>query len=234
MKQVVTITFFRFLSLPDQVWAFRMMGLGKYALQDVEGLTFCKLMGTGAKNGFSLMPDFTSYCLLCVWENQTYSEAFMANSSMFNEYRTRSDELLTIWMQSFQVHGRWAGVQPFDCTNRYEELPIAVLTRATIRTNKLYSFWKQVPKVSQSIVNCEGQLFAKGIGELPFVQQATFSLWQDEASMKLYAYHNKAHREVIQKKVQGNWYKEELFVRLQPIAVEGGIFGVNPLQKYFE
>jgi hypothetical protein len=75
-------------------------------------------------------------------------------------------------------------------------------------------------------------IFAKGIGELPIVQQATFSLWRSKQEMTAYAYRDKHHTEVIKKTRELGWYKEELFAQFRPFRSEGTWNNINPLDEY--
>ena len=69
----------------------------------------------------------------------------------------------------------------------------------------------------------------KGIGEVPFTQMATFSLWQDKQSLMDFAYNSKEHQNAIKKTREMDWYKEELFSRFQPYRSVGSWNGSNPL-----
>ncbi len=73
-----------------------------------------------------------------------------------------------------------------------------------------------------------GLLASVGLGELPFVRQATFSIWESQEQMMQYAYKTAHHQEVIKKTRQDNWYSEELFARFQVISAEGTWKGINP------
>lgn len=77
--------------------------------------------------------------------------------------------------------------------------PIAVLTRATIRLSKLNSFWKNVDGVAQQMAGAHGLITSIGIGEVPFIKQATFSIWENKELMKAFAYQMHQHQDVIKK-----------------------------------
>jgi hypothetical protein len=98
---------------------------------------------------------------------------------------------------------------------------IAVLTRATIKLNRLKNFWSNVESVSQKIPSAQGLIISYGIGELPWIKQATFSVWKDKDAMKNFAYAMSEHTDVIRKTRNENWYKEELFVRFRILSVKG-------------
>ncbi|UOQ77376.1 hypothetical protein MUN84_01260 [Hymenobacter sp. 5516J-16] len=62
---------------------------------------------------------------------------------------------------------------------------------------------------------------AIGLGELPVVRQATFSLWESQQAMQDYAYRSEKHKQVIKLTRQENWYGEELFARFRVVRTEG-------------
>ena len=68
MGQVVYLHFFTYNQ--HRFWAFTQMQRAHARLQDCKGLQFYKLLGTGAGAGFSLRPDFSTYALLSVWDNE--------------------------------------------------------------------------------------------------------------------------------------------------------------------
>ena len=79
----------------------------------------------------------------------------------------------------------------------------------------------------------EGRIFSIGIGELPIIQQATFSLWQDAKKMMDYAYKSQFHSEVVQKTRALGWYSEELFARFSPYKESGTWEGKQILKENF-
>ena len=71
---------------------------------------------------------------------------------------------------------------------------------------------------SDAIKKAKGVEYFKGVGELPFIQQATVSIWKDEASMNMFAYKNKNHSEIIRKTKRESWYREDMFTRFELIG----------------
>ncbi len=230
-KSVVTFTLFRFEGTAARWWAFTQMGLGvKSLLKEVEGLQFCKLLGSGSGNGFSIMPNFGAYGMMCVWEDENASENFFSNHIFFQKYKKKSSEIWTTWLKTTMSHGVWDGKNPFVTTAAFDDTKlVAVLTRATIKTRFLPHFWKFVPRTSASVIDKKGRIFSVGIGEVPIVQQATFSLWESSKLMMDYAYKSKYHSEVVKKTRELGWYSEELFARFYPYKEKGSWNGKKML-----
>jgi len=73
-----------------------------------------------------------------------------------------------------------------------------------------------VPTSQKPLQNNKGLIYTKGIGEVPFLQMATFSIWKDKESLMQFAYGSKEHAKAIAETKRLDWYKEELFSRFQP------------------
>jgi heme-degrading monooxygenase HmoA len=76
----------------------------------------------------------------------------------------------------------------------------------------------------------KGFVTSIGIGEMPYIKQATFSIWQNKESMKNFAYQMKEHAEVIRKTRKENWYSEDMFARFKVLKITGTIKGESPLK----
>ncbi|TPE45949.1 DUF3291 domain-containing protein [Pontibacter mangrovi] len=213
-------------------WGLAQMGTSGPKLQQVPGLLFFKLLGSGHGRGFSIKPNFRRYGLLCTWQSEAAADAFLHASPLMQEYQSHTSENWTIKLLPFQQHGKWDGQSPFTptLTDKYTSGPVAVLTRASINWRALPSFWRFVPKTSHALDNAEGLLCSIGLGELPLVRQATFSVWESAEAMKDYAYRNPLHQEVMRRTRQENWYKEELFARFKPVSSQGTWAGTDPLE----
>lgn len=228
MSQITTCTFFKVNSLPDKFWAFTQMQLGHSSFKNIKGLTFYKLMGSGAANGFSVWPNFGAYSLLCIWENEEYATTYFKDNTFFNLYQSKCTETFTVFANAAEAHGKWDNQQPFEFNTTLErDKPVMVLTRATIRFSKLISFWRRVGNVSKSLETYKGLALSIGVGEWPLIQQATLSIWKSQREMMDYAYKNKKHKEVVQLTRKLNWYKEELFARFVPFKFTGTWNGVD-------
>ncbi len=222
MTQVTTCSFFKMDGTSNKLWAFKQMQFGLKKLKHVDGLSFYKLMGSGGKNGFSAIPNFSTYVLMAVWKSEEYANSFFAEHLFFNEYKNKSTEQFSVYLHCAGYSGYWDGKQPFEkAASLSANQPIMVLTRASIQLNKLFSFWRRVNKVSHSLNNYDGVALSIGVGEWPLIQQATLSLWTTQAEMLDYAYKNKKHIEVVKLTRQLNWYKEEMFVRFSPYRFTG-------------
>lgn len=229
-KQIITFTLFRFEG-KQAFWIFKQMSKSIKNFKKVKGLEFFKLMGSGGKNGFSKMLNVNVYALLGVWESEAAATAYFEDSAHFLEFKSRAKERWTIYMVTSKAHGKWSGINPFQSIQPYQSGPIAVITRARIKFRFLRKFWSYVPSVSKNLDDRDGSIFSIGIGEYPWLMQATFSLWEDQESMHNYAYHSKLHREVIQKTRTLGWYSEELFANFVPYKTIGSWEGENPLRS---
>ena len=188
----------------------------------IPGLSFYKLLGSGGADGFSWKPNFSVYSILCVWENMDFADSFFSHVPVFLEYRQKSSEYFSVYMKAIKIHGLWSGVQPFAVEEEIaHQGKIAIITRATIRPGKLLYFWSKVAGVSKTLESYDGRRFSVGIGELPLIQQATFSIWDSFEKMTDYAYKDPFHKKVIRLTREKNWYQEELFARFYPFREEG-------------
>ncbi|MBK7708055.1 MAG: DUF3291 domain-containing protein [Acidobacteria bacterium] len=223
MTQITTLTFFRFPTIADRFWAFQMMQFAHRDLRQARGQTFYKLLGSGKGFGFNPLPDWSVYSLLQVWKSERDADEFFATAPIVERYRAHSAEFWTLYLKNVSAKGAWSGGNPFeaasdlDAANSY----LAVITRARIKAKHLASFWRFVPRAQKPLERSDGLIFTKGIGELPVIQMATFSLWESEAAMKSYAYKSAEHREAIAKTRELGWYQEEMFSRFQPYRSVG-------------
>lgn len=198
------------------------------------GLQFFKLLGSGAANGFGLRPNLRRYGFMAVWESAAAAAAFFAEHPLWQQYRERSTEIWTLDLAPLKSHGLWDNVNPFDYAtpdvSPADNAPVAVLTRASIRWQKTWRFWQYVAPTSAAVAHADGVRVAIGLGELPIIRQATFSVWESTQKMQQYAYRDATHRDVIKRTRQENWYGEELFARFQVLRSEGTLDGKNPLE----
>jgi len=176
---------------------------------------FIKLMGTGKNGTFDIVPDFNQWALLGTWENLTDYKKFMRSSNFEKYINLFSSDNYALVLEPTMSHGLWDNQNPFEelREKKHNNNPVGVLTRATIRFSKLRQFWQNVPLVSKDLDKNVGFIYSIGIGEIPFIKQATFSIWETEENMKDFAYKKMDHNEVIKKTRKNDWYGEELFAR---------------------
>ena len=175
-----------------------------------------------------LIHEIKDYSFITETSNYFYNDyQKFLEASFISKYLSKfTDHFFTIYLSPKQSHGLWDGKQPFAIdthTSFGNEEPIVVLTRATIKLNKAKDFWKNVPEIAQNFSTNEGFIYSIGIGEVPFLKQATISIWKNESSMKAFAYQKKQHAEVIKKTRQNKWYSEELFARFSLMGSSGKI-----------
>ena len=212
-------------------WALAQMATAPPRLRRVAGLRFFQLLGSGAANGFGFWPNLQRYGLLATWARAEDAAAFFATHPVWAAYAGRSRETWTAELAPLQAHGSWDGTNPFAEVPTVPGAvgPVAVLTRASIRLRRAPRFWQFVEPTSRALAGAPGLRLAIGLGELPLVRQATFSVWESAEAMRQYAYRDVRHREVIQLTRRENWYSEELFARFQVLSSTGTVDGVNPM-----
>ncbi|WP_046242436.1 DUF3291 domain-containing protein [Hymenobacter terrenus] len=226
-----TLTIFT-LRPGQQRWGLAQMGTSPAQLQRVAGLRFYKLMGSGANNGFGFWPNLRRYGFMAVWENAAAAEAFFVQHPLWATYEQHSTELWSVHLAPLKSHGLWDGKAPFEYVSGQvaaPDAPVAVLTRASISWRKTRRFWQYVEPTSAALGQAVGVRAAIGLGELPIVRQATFSVWESAQAMQEYAYRDARHREVIVLTRREKWYAEEMFARFQVLASTGTLDGRNPL-----
>lgn len=228
MMPITTFTLFRYKGFANKFWGLSQMGLAHRQLRKVDGVSFYKLLGTGG-SGFSTRPDWGVYALLQVWESESGALAFFDSHPMMREFRKRAEESLSLFMHPLRSRGKWNGRNPFKTEGGQvpAEGPVVVLTRATIRKRYLFRFWRYVPTSQRPLGSMPGLLYSKGIGETPFIDMATVSLWEDAAAMEAYAYGTDAHKGAIRKTRELDWYREELFARFRPYRTLGSWEGIS-------
>ncbi|WP_438961311.1 DUF3291 domain-containing protein [Nonlabens sp.] len=221
-QQITTLTFFKYPSFKNKLWAFGMMQFAHGPLKKVKGLQFYKLLGSGKEN-FNPKPDWSVYGLLQVWDHEELAKDFFTNSKIYKRYENHSEQQLTFYMKSIKAHGQWSKKNPFETSDTLDSnnAYVSVITRATIKLHMLKKFWDYVPTSQLDLVDNPNLLFTAGVGERPFTQMATFSLWDDARALKKFAYRSEHHRHAVQQTQALQWYKEELFTRFQPYKITG-------------
>jgi hypothetical protein len=164
---------------------------------------------------------------LLVFSDQDSANNF-DKSKLVKKWNRRSSEQLKITLEPLSSHGLWAKRKPFgEPTPVKWEGKVAAVTRARIKWWMNLKFWRAVPPVTQDLHSQSGLLAAIGIGEAPIGLQGTFSIWQDGAALRTFAYEGSAHKSAIAKTAELNWYSEELFARFGVREISGTLNGVD-------
>ena len=230
MTQVVSLSFYRFDGTVARAWAFAMMGLARPAMARLPGVGFWKLCGSGIGEGFTPLPNWGVYAILCTWPDMETARNAQQNARIFARYRAKASENWTLYMTADSVRGAWSGVRPFTASRNVAQGPLAALTRATIKPGILARFWGRVPNISRVIGQDANVLFKIGIGEVPWLHQITFSISPDAARMANFA-RTGPHAEAIRAVRNEGWFREELYARFTLLADEGTWGGTSPLKE---
>ena len=235
---LVTLTIIRY---PKKYIFFAVlaMAIHRIPLSLNKNISFYKLLGCGKNGTFDKNPDWQQWGILAVQENENNNTNFDATTIIsrllgafiYRWLRFFKAETWTIILQPMEGHGKWDGKNPFGQLGRQTDYNgiVATLTRATIRLSKLKAFWQNVAGAANEMAGAKGFVTSVGIGEMPYIKQATFSVWQSKEDMKAFAYQMQQHAVIIQKTRKERWYSEDMFVRFKPIKTFGTINGKDPL-----
>jgi hypothetical protein len=212
-------------------------------------ISFFKLMGTGKNGTFDKVPDLQQWAILTVQDRMfnvhSWQSTALNSPALLQEilgkfickwFSLFKCETCIFLLEPLESHGVWDGKKVFGDTGTKNDYngKIAVLTRATIRINKLKYFWQNVAPVANKMADAKGFLFSAGIGEIPWLKQATFSIWQSKEDMKNFAYGMKEHYEVIKKTRKQDWYSEEMFTRFRIVYTNGNLRSVPDFNKRYK
>jgi hypothetical protein len=204
----------------SRLWGWSRIVKGPQALQGVPGLLFSKVLGSGYEGGFGLRPSPSRQGLFGLFESLPTAQEFIQNSTVLQAYQERSSEFYCALLKTWSCRGSWDGQSLDVCTAQPIKGPVAALTRASIRLGKAPEFWRHAPPSQTALSNAKGCQLAVGLGEAPFVRQATFSIWDSVSDMNAYA-RSGAHLEAIQAAVQNDYFSESMFARFVPLQVQG-------------
>jgi heme-degrading monooxygenase HmoA len=207
-------------------WGWSRFALARRSLARCPGLLFAKQLGSGFDAGFGLRPSLTRQGLFLVFADSAQADAFVERSPQVVAYRQRCRELLIARLDPCSSRGSWSGMALTPGPRPPTAGPIAALTRASIRPGAASAFWRRAPATERSLAAARGCRLAAGLGEAPLLRQATFSLWDDAASMDRYA-RTGAHKEAIRAAGREASFTESMFVRFVPRRVEGRWKGID-------
>jgi hypothetical protein len=227
---LVTLTIIRY-PVKFIPFGFIAMGLFRLPLSMDKNISFFKLMGCGKNGTFDKQPDIRQWAILTVHKNNLQNENSVS-PFISHWLKIFQCEIYSLRLKPVEGHGDWDGMKPFGVLPVKSDFngSLAVLTRATIRLSKLKYFWKHVAPVAAIMKTSKGFLMSVGIGEVPWIKQATFSVWENKESMKSFAYQMRQHTEVIKKTREEKWYSEDMYIRFQILTVKGTLNGINPLE----
>lgn len=206
--------------------ALLRMARGNGAARAPVGVTFAKQLGTA--DGFTVRDtDPRHWALLTVWRSQDDAQqADRAPAVM--AWDRFADERWRVDLRPLASHGKWSGREPFGTPEPAKhDGPVAAITRARLRVRKIRTFSAAVPPVADVLQQAQGVQVAFGMGESPVGLQGTFSLWDDAAALRSYAYEGPAHQRVIARSADERWYTEELFARFAVLRATGTLHGLR-------
>jgi hypothetical protein len=205
-------------------FAFLSMAIDRLRTRTFTGISFSKLLGTGSGQTFTPSDAVLTRWGMVVAIDENRIEAF-DQSSIITNWRKRSISEFRAVLSPLSSHGLWAKKNPFNFIAPLSnpDAQIAALTRARIKWNKNFIFWKSVPPVVIDLHSNPGLHAAIGIGEAPIGLQGTFSLWKSASALRDFAYKGKAHQVAIAQTQSIGWYSEELFARFEVLALRGEI-----------
>ncbi|QDW25293.1 DUF3291 domain-containing protein [Pedobacter sp. KBS0701] len=226
MIVALTITKFRGFTTP---FAFIGMAVLRLPLWLNKKCRFWKLMGSGKDAQVDLAPDYKHWAILTAWDNRIACDNFYRDSFVIKWFGFFGIESFTILLNPLSSHGLWSKREPFkvEKTGKNYTGKIAVITRAAIKFNKLNEFRQNIKRAADAMRVAPGFILSAGVGENPFFDQATFSIWESAESMKAYAYQSHDHSDVIKLTRERKWYKEELFARFSIVDSWGTLNGVS-------
>ena len=227
--QTVTLSLFRFDSLPSRLWAIGQMGAARLSLGAMPQARFWKLCGSGTGEGFTPRPNWSVWAILAVWNDTETARDAVESAAIYRRWRARAAEDWTVFLHPYSARGRWAGVAPFSTHGEAPVAgPVAAMTRATVKPSRALRFWGRVPDISARIGADPEVMFKIGIGEVPLLHQVTFSIWPDTAAMARFARRG-PHAEAIQAVRDEGWFREELYARFRIAGQAGKWGGGDPL-----
>ena len=216
----------------NSMTALSHLGLDRLPLAFTSGLRFRRLLGVGQGRAFDPHADLQRYAMFTVWDSYSALKRFEMHSIVMCRIHQQAEEVWTVHMRPVRWHGKWGGRDPLagmTPAKPPEPGPWVILTRATLNFSKRKTFLDAVPAVAEQLLQQPDYINSVGVGESPFLHQATISLWRTLPSVTAFAYGPTPHVDVIKRTRSEQWYREELFARFRPLATMGTWDGVDPL-----
>ena len=204
----------------SRVWGWTRIVKGPNPLLAMDGVHFAKVLGSGYEGGFGLKPSSSRQGLFLVFHTALAARDFLAHSPLLQAYRERSRELCLVMLRTWSCRGSWDGTVLDLVTDKPSSGPIAALTRASIHLRKASAFWNYAPASQTAMEDAQGIQLAVGLGEAPFLRQATFTIWDNVPAMDAYA-RTGPHLEAIKAAAHNQYFSESMFARFVPISIEG-------------
>lgn len=226
-------------------FAFQTMLIFRLPLLLNKNISFFKLLGTSKKGRFIMKPDWQQWGILTVntsvsvknnRKTEDQHDIALELKQIYGPFiagwfRLFKCETWTVFLDPLEGHGTWDGNMVFGKLPVHAEHQgrIAIITRASIRLNKVRPFWKQAAPVETELKDANGLLTSIGMGELPYIKQVTFSIWENTDNMKAFAYKMKDHVEAVKKSKKHSWFSEEMYVRFSITGSFGTLDKIKPL-----
>ncbi len=202
------------------VWGWTRIIKGPNPWLAIDGVRFAKVLGSGYEGGFGLKPSSSRQGLFLVFHTALAAQDFLTHSEALQAYRERTRELCVVHMRTFSCRGSWDGTALDVTRSAPAQGPIAALTRASIQVRKASAFWQHAPPSQNALERVQGVQLAVGLGEAPFLRQATFTVWDSVAAMDAYA-RSGPHLEAIKAAAQHQYFSESMFARFVPLSIQG-------------
>jgi len=217
---MITLIYFWQIKPQSIFQAVLLMATQRRSLRNQSGVTFFKLLGTGKGESFTPRDGNSKRWGILVTIDESQIKNF-DNSPVIKSWRRIATSEYSATLQPISSHGYWSKKQPFTPTIQNWNGKVVAITRARIKWLQNFKFWRAVPPVTKSLHESPGLISAIGIGEAPIGLQGTFSVWEDGASLREFAYKGAAHAKAIAATAEHNWYAEELFARFAVISESG-------------
>jgi spheroidene monooxygenase len=229
--QCAVLQLLKFSGTSSKTWGSYQMILARMFSINFPGLQFIKPLGIGSGHGYRAWPEWDASGFFMVFENVESALAFR-KSTVMAEFLKKSTENYAVFMSPISSRGSWSGFDQWEIMDSVDmEGPVCSLTRATLKPQFLYKFWKMVSPISLEQKDYPGLIFSQGIGEVPLVEQATFTIWENKKSLEDFA-RNTFHGDAVREVYRLGGFKEQMFTRFKPFHSEGKWDGKDALAPF--